>query len=96
MRTLRFLRRLGWVGLFLAFPSVPAIGQPATVFATGLQAPIKIRLTPVGNLLVAEGGTGPNTGRISLVSRTGVTRAYGNPINTPFAPIQDTAAFTCP
>jgi hypothetical protein len=74
MRTLRFLRRFAWVGLFLAYPSFPATGQPATAFATGLQAPMKIRLTPVGNLLVAEGGTGPNTGRISLVSRTGVRR----------------------
>lgn len=68
-----FLRLCGWVGLALAVSSVPAFAQPATL-ATGLQAPIKIRLTPVGNLLVAEGGAGPNTGRISLVSRTGVRR----------------------
>ncbi|MEO8347271.1 MAG: ScyD/ScyE family protein [Acidobacteriota bacterium] len=74
MRTVRFLQCFAWVGLFLSLSSVVAFAQPATTLATGLQAPIKIRLTPVGNLLVAEGGTGPNTGRISLVSRTGVRR----------------------
>lgn len=74
MRTVRFLQCLAWVGVFLAFPAASAFAQPATTFTTGLQAPMKIHLTPVGNLLVAEGGTGPNTGRISLVSRTGVRR----------------------
>jgi hypothetical protein len=74
MRTFRFLWRLVWVGLFLTLPAVPAVAQPATVIATGLQAPMKVRLTPVGNLLVLEGGTGPNTGRISILSRDGTRR----------------------
>jgi hypothetical protein len=74
MRTVRFLQCFAWVGLFLVLLPVVAFAQPATTLATGLQAPMKIRLTPVGNLLVAEGGTGPNTGRISIVSRTGVRR----------------------
>ena len=73
MRTVRLLQSIACVALALAI-APPALGQQATTFATGLQAPIKIHLTPVGNLLVAEGGTGPNTGRISLVSRTGVRR----------------------
>jgi hypothetical protein len=29
-------------------------------------------------------------------TRTGVARTYHNPLGTPFAPIQDTAAFDCP
>jgi hypothetical protein len=98
MRTFRFPWRFAWVGLFLALPAVPAFGQPATVIATGLQAPMKIRLTPVGNLLVLEGGTGPNTGRISIISRDGTRRTLvdGLPsgINTdggaPGAPIGPT------
>ncbi len=35
---------------------------------TGLTAPTKTMFTIAGSLLVAEAGTGPNTGRISLVS----------------------------
>jgi hypothetical protein len=46
-----------------------ANAQSATVFVGGLKAPTKIVLTPKGNLLVAEAGQGPNTGRISLVDR---------------------------
>ncbi|MCA1580103.1 MAG: ScyD/ScyE family protein [Acidobacteria bacterium] len=45
--------------------------QTGTVLATGLKAPMKISLTPGGNLLVSEAGTGPNTGRVSLVKRDG-------------------------
>jgi hypothetical protein len=86
----RVLRRFAWVGFFLALPAVPAVAQPATVVATGLQVPIKVHLTPVGNLLVLEGGTGPNTGRISIVSRSGARRTLvdGLPsgINTDAAP----------
>lgn len=98
MRTFRFPWRFAWVGLFLALLAVPAVAQPATVIATGLQAPMKVRLTPVGNLLVLEGGTGPNTGRISIISRDGTRRTLvdGLPsgINTdggpPGAPIGPT------
>ncbi len=45
-----------------------------TVFATGLKAPHKIILTPRGNLIVAEAGEGPNTGRVSIVDRAGNRR----------------------
>lgn len=90
MRSFRLPRNFAWVGFFLALPAVPAVAQPATVFATGLQVPIKIHLTPVGNLLVLEGGTGPNTGRISILSRSGARRTLvdGLPsgINTDGAP----------
>ncbi|HEY6066000.1 MAG TPA: ScyD/ScyE family protein [Thermoanaerobaculia bacterium] len=74
MRTFRFLRQFLWVGVFLFFATSAALAQPATVVATGLQVPIKIFLTPAGNLLVLEGGTGANTGRISIVSRSGTRR----------------------
>lgn len=39
----------------------------ASPFASGLRAPIKIIFSTHGNLLVAEAGTGPNTGRISIL-----------------------------
>lgn len=98
MRTSLFLRRFAWLGFFLVLPALPAAGQPATVVATGLQAPMKVQLTPLGNLLVLEGGTGPNTGRISIVTRGGSRRTLvdGLPsgINTdggpPGAPIGPT------
>jgi hypothetical protein len=41
------------------------------VVASGLQTPYKVILSPRGNLLVSEGGTETNGGRISLVSRSG-------------------------
>src|SRR5262245_23150688 len=45
--------------------------QSPAVLATGLKAPEKIIFTPGGKLLVAEGGNGPNTGRVSLLDRCG-------------------------
>jgi len=67
------LRFLVSFSLVLVFSAVAA-GQQISVFATGLKTPIKVRLTPGGNLMVAEGGTGPNTGRISILARNGVRR----------------------
>jgi hypothetical protein len=90
MRTSHFLRRFVWLGFVFALPAAPAAAQPATVVTTGLQAPMKVSLTPLGNLLVLEGGTGPNTGRISIVTRDGARRTLvdGLPsgINTDGAP----------
>ena len=40
---------------------------PTTVLASDLRAPTKIILSQNGNLLVAEQGNGPNTGRISVL-----------------------------
>lgn len=45
-----------------------------TPFAGNLQLPSKIALTPRGHLLVAENGTGPNAGRISIIDRNDGTR----------------------
>lgn len=43
--------------------------QAQAPFASGLQLPSKMIFTPRGHLLVAENGTGPNAGRISIVDR---------------------------
>jgi len=48
--------------------------QKPPVFATGLLNPSKIILTPAGNLLVSETGTKPNTGRISIIDKSGVRK----------------------
>jgi hypothetical protein len=48
--------------------------QPQTLI-TGLQAPVKIILTPRGNFLVTETSMSPNSGRLSFVSRSGVRRS---------------------
>ncbi len=45
--------------------------EAQSVFVTGLKAPLKIAVMADGNLLVAEAGNGPNTGRISLIDRCG-------------------------
>lgn len=48
-----------------------AAAQTASTLTAGLKAPGKILYTDGGNLIVAEAGQGPNTGRISLVDRCG-------------------------
>ena len=60
----------------VALVSINANAQTATttVFATGRRAPTKIITTPKGNLLVAEAGSGPNTGRVSIIDRNGNRR----------------------
>jgi hypothetical protein len=53
---------------------VPAYAQ-TSVFATGLQLPYKLAITPGGTLLVSEAGGPVNTGRVSLVNRSGVRQS---------------------
>ena len=60
--------------LTIMLASMTVRSQSTAVFATDLKAPTKIILTPGGNLLVAEAGSGPNTGRISLIDRSGHRR----------------------
>ena len=57
-----------------ALSGANARAQSTSVFATGLRAPTKIILSQDGNLLVAEAGNGPNTGRVSIVDRSGNRR----------------------
>jgi hypothetical protein len=53
------------------FPSIASAvltqctSQP--IVASGLRAPVKLIFTQHGNVLVAEAGSGPNTGRLSIV-----------------------------
>jgi hypothetical protein len=60
--------------LALAAVLFPLAAAAQVPLATGLQLPSKIALTPRGHLLVAENGTGPNAGRISIVDRNDGTR----------------------
>ena len=48
--------------------------QTSTVLATGLNSPMKLAMTPGGNLLVSEATVQLNTGRISMVDRGGARR----------------------
>lgn len=59
--------------LFISFSllSLTATAQSPSVLTTGLKRPVKLLYTEGGNLIVAEAGEGPNTGRISLVDRCG-------------------------
>ena len=68
--------------------SVNASGQTATtsVFASGLRAPVKAIITPKGNLLVAEAGSGPNTGRISIIDSGGNRRTLIDGLPSGLAP----------
>jgi hypothetical protein len=60
----------------LALLLLPAAGQAqqSSVYATGLTGPVKLTLTPRGNLLVTERGTAANDGELSIVDRKGVVR----------------------
>src|SRR5262245_18387822 len=48
--------------------------QSATVLATGLNAPMKLAMTPERNLLVSESTVQFTTGRISIIDRSGTRR----------------------
>ncbi len=51
-------------------------GQPAENFASGLQFPQRLIFTQAGHLLASEGGTRePNSGRVSIVDRSGTRRS---------------------
>ncbi|MDP9337261.1 MAG: ScyD/ScyE family protein [Acidobacteriota bacterium] len=64
----RHIRALVAAVTFIMLWGVSAKAQcPTTVLASDLRAPTKIILSPNGNLLVAEQGNGPNTGRISII-----------------------------
>ena len=80
----------------VALGSSRAIAQcPVSVLTTGLRAPTKIILSAKNNLLVAEGGNGPNTGRVSIIDpnsgarRTlidGLPAGFAAPNNDPSGP----------
>ncbi len=77
-------------GLFALVHSMPVPGQ--TIFSDGLQYPQKMIATPRGSLLVSEGGTSEaHTGRVSLVSPTGVRRSLLEGL--PAAPGHEIPAF---
>jgi hypothetical protein len=48
--------------------------QTSTVLATGLNAPMKLAMTAEGNLVVSEATVVLNTGRVSIVERSGARR----------------------
>lgn len=54
----------------MAFAPVTA-AQVVQEYVTGLVAPMRLYPQPDGSLLVSEGGSGPNTGRVSLIDRDG-------------------------
>src|SRR5438445_9897206 len=65
-----YIRLLIALAVLLTFTltSVSVKAQcPTTVLASDLRAPTKIIMSKNGNLLVAEQGSGPNTGRISIL-----------------------------
>ena len=80
----------------VALGSSRAIAQcPVSVLTTGLRVPAKIILSTKNNLLVAEGGNGPNTGRVSIIDpnsgarRTlidGLPAGFAAPNNDPSGP----------
>jgi hypothetical protein len=72
----------------LMLVSTKASAQTATpsTFATGLKAPTKIITTPKGNLMVAEAGMGPNSGRISILDFAGNRRTLLDGLPSGFAP----------
>ena len=82
------LRSIGYA-LGLALVAVPAAAQVVQPFVSGLRGPIKLLALPQSQLLVAEAGNGPNTGRVSLVDRDGrrftiidlLPSGFGGPAN---------------
>jgi hypothetical protein len=69
-----------------------ARAQATSVFASGLLAPVKLIVTPAGNLLVAESGNGPNTGRVSIIDPSGNRRTLLDGLPSGFAPPNNDAS----
>jgi hypothetical protein len=65
------LLRIVLTALVVGARLAPAQTLSPTVVTSGLQSPYKVILTQRGNLLISEGGTETNGGRISIVSRSG-------------------------
>src|SRR6185369_13026628 len=81
--------------LVLAFTSISASAQAGTtsVLTAGLNTPTRISVSPQGNLLVAEAGNGPNTGRISIIDpATGSRRTLVDGLPSGFAPPEGDAS----
>ena len=72
-KTLLLMMTIALTLLLVSFQASAQSGV-GSVFATGLRAPIKIIQTPKGNLLIAESGNGPNTGRLSILDLSGNRR----------------------
>jgi hypothetical protein len=65
---MKFIDR-GIATLFSVLVLLASTAAAETIVGSGLQLPSKVILTPRGELLIAENGSGPNLGRISLVDR---------------------------
>ena len=63
------LLSMSMAAMLVAATAGPGAGQVVQEHVSGLVAPAKLLALPGGELLVAEGGTGPNTGRISFIDR---------------------------
>lgn len=66
---------LGSMMFAAALVAAPAAVAQTSIFTSGLYAPVQLIATPDGNLLVAEGGDGTNSGRVSLIDSAGVRRS---------------------
>jgi hypothetical protein len=86
---------LSAITVFLLASNVADAQCPVSVLTNGLNAPTKIIFSTSGNLLVAEQGNGPNTGRISIIDKDSGTRrtlidglpsAFSAPNNDPSGP----------
>jgi hypothetical protein len=92
----RFTLALACATLVSALAGLNVQAQcPTSVLASGLKAPVKIILAQKVELLVAESGNGPNTGRISVITlpdghrRTlldGLPSGFSAPNNDPSGP----------
>lgn len=86
-RKFRFYALSAAMALVLASINASAQSATTSVLTAGLRAPTKIIVSPKGNLLVAEAGNGPNTGRISIINpTTGNRRTLVDGLPSGFAP----------
>jgi len=75
MKYATYRRLLAASTLTLLLTPLAGQAQQSSVYATGLTGPVKLILTPRGNLLVTERGTAANDGEISIVDRKGAVRS---------------------
>ena len=62
------------IALTITLAGVDAFAQCSTTVTGGLKAPVKSTLSPAGSLIVVEAGDGPNSGRLSIIDKSGARR----------------------
>ena len=92
-RRFTFYAMATWMMIVFTGIDISAQSGNTSVLTGGLRTPTRAIISPKGNVLVAEAGNGPNTGRISIIDpATGARRTLVDGLPSGFAPPEGDAS----